>query len=475
MASAVAIVGTLLGCIITIVVFAIIADPTRVEQSGGNLPAAVPWSFILPHAGNIRNLFIEIRARYGDVVRIHFPFRGWLYLALGNDASRWFHSASTKKLDDPSLLVQNWLPTFPDQLPQDETSKIIIKSMNLGFNDGVLATLKSVLRKRVIEWESICKTGGTCDCFEQGEQMVLDVNTKMMFGDDWDEKDLADYKWAFLISDPGTWITNPVNLMLPFLGRDLRNRANKVLVDTTTRQAQKHVEKGLRPNECSLDFFLQELAPSVDKPAYHAWHLEMASFVTTANASSWLLIHLADDPSLQRRVREEIESIVPKDADLTIDHLSQMAFMESLAREVIRTHLPTAAARMAVSELEYEGLRIPKGSVVAFPHVSVHYSEDNYEDPFAFKPDRFLGGERKDELEISENIRNCTLLTFGAGRHPCLGMRLAMIELKVLAYEILTQYDLKLSNKVEMPSLKGVGFEKPKASDECSGIPSYFS
>ncbi|KAI8801905.1 hypothetical protein BJ742DRAFT_778780 [Cladochytrium replicatum] len=37
------------------------------------------------------------------------------------------------------------------------------------------------------------------------------VNTKMIFGDDWDEKDLEEYKWAFVISDPGNWITNPVN------------------------------------------------------------------------------------------------------------------------------------------------------------------------------------------------------------------------------------------------------------------------
>ncbi|KAI8801902.1 cytochrome P450 [Cladochytrium replicatum] len=458
------IIATLVVSLITIIAVAIIADPTRVEPSGDNLPPVVPWSFILLRGRNMRDLFIAVRAKYGDIVRIHVPFRGWLFLALGSKASRWYHSASTKELNDIGLLVRHWMPTFPDRLPPAETLKILTKSLSLDFYQGILKTLRSVLKQRVVEWESTSKAGGSYDCFDQGQKMVLDVNTKMMFGDDWDEKDLEDYKWAFIIGDPGTWIVNPINLYFPFLGRGLRKRANKVLVETTVRQAQKHVDKGLRPNECSLDFFLQELAPNVQKPAFHAWSLEMASFVTTANASSWLLFHLADDPSLQRRVREEIESVVPKDAELTLEHLNRMVFMESLAREVIRVHMTGMSTRMAISDLEYEGVRIPKDSVVVYPHVMVHYSDDIYEDPFIFMPDRFLGGGQKEELEISENVRSCTLLTFGAGRHPCLGMRLAMIELKVLAYEILTKYDMKLVNKVEMPALKGVGFERPKNS-----------
>ncbi|KAI8814655.1 hypothetical protein BJ742DRAFT_892631 [Cladochytrium replicatum] len=170
--------------------------------------------------------------------------------------------------------------------------------------------------------------------------MVLNVNTK-----------------ALIICDPGTWITNPINLAFPVLGRDFRKRDNRVLVFTTMRQAQKRVDKSLRPNEC-------------DFPA----------------RSRYFWLKLANDLSLQRRVRQEIESVVPNGADLTIEHFNRMPFMESL--EVIHTQLPNMATRMTVSEIECEGVRVPNGSVVAFSHVTVHYSEGKLPRPVCVQAGR---------------------------------------------------------------------------------------
>ncbi|KAI8802920.1 cytochrome P450 [Cladochytrium replicatum] len=193
---------------------------------------------------------------------------------------------------------------------------------------------------------------------------------------------------------------------------------------------------------------------------WQGWSLLMGSFVTTAYTFAWLIHHMASDPELQQRVRAEIESVVPKDTHLTLEHISKMHLMDSLVREVIRMHQHGPMGRAAQADIKFGEFDIPKGTAIAMALPAIHFNDENFVEAAKFKPDRFLNEEG--QFDAADKVRSCTLTVFGAGRHPCLGMRLATTELKVFTYELLSKYDLVMANNPPTPVTLGMGFDEPK-------------
>jgi cytochrome P450 len=75
----------------------------------------------------------------------------------------------------------------------------------------------------------------------------------------------------------------------------------------------------------------------------------------------------------------------------------------------------TASARIAATDVEVDGVRIPAGTFLTMMFASANT------DPAAFGPDA-------DRFDITAN-RPATVLTFGAGIHHCLGSVLARVEM----------------------------------------------
>ncbi|KAI8811243.1 cytochrome P450 [Cladochytrium replicatum] len=462
-ASTIAVLATVAVSVLTILgVVLLLFDTTKPKRRAPdgkilNLPPSVPWTFILPRIGNVRQLLVDIKRYYGDLSYIHFPFRGSMLLALGNDAAHWFHRELKDFLSPTSL----WDPKFPETMEPSDVIRLIVRSLNQEFYKRVHSSLIVLLRTRVEEWADRCDKGETFDVFQEAHNMVLDVNTKVMFGDDWDEKELAEFKESFVFSDPAHYFGDPLNILFPSRGSEIRQKWNKILFDASLRQAQKHLDNGPKPAESSVDFFLgQGLRPT--KAAILSCTMELSSYTTTGSAASWLLYHLADSEDIRKRARAELEAVIPAGEGLSIEQLPKLHFIDSIVREIIRVHLVGVGLRKASDELQYKSMDIPKDSAIVFMHSSTHHESDIFENPFEFKPDRFLDYNK--EFNGMDYVRESKLLAFGAGKHPCVGMRLATTELKIMTYELLMNYDLKLTNEPVLPPLPGMGFEVPKNS-----------
>ncbi|KAI8807617.1 cytochrome P450 [Cladochytrium replicatum] len=455
--------ATILVTVITLITLAVLFDPSKPKpynREGGrlHLPPVVPWSFIFLRFRKIPSLLYDIQRHYGELVSIHIPFKGTFVLAVGKNSSKWFFNSPTKDLHDLGAIINQWIPKFPEHLSPVESNKLIQRSLTNQFYENIIRSFQMNLHDRIAEWAEASQNGWSFDALTEGSKLVLDINAKVILGDDWDPKEFARFKKAFLICEPFVWASNIVYLTFPFLGHKKRNEANKVLVETVTCHAQKHLDKGLEPNKFSLDFFLSE--KSLGEAACQSWALLISSYTTTSFTFSWLLYHLAADKELQQRVRAEIDSIVPKGVkQLKQEHLSKMHLMDSITREIVRMHHHGPMGRCAMADLKVGEFDIPKGSIVTMPFASIHFSEDNFEQATVFKADRFLNEDG--EFDTGDKVRTCKLLVFGAGRHPCLGMRLAATELKVFAYELISKYDLILANNPPKPVVIGMGFENP--------------
>jgi cytochrome P450 len=146
--------------------------------------------------------------------------------------------------------------------------------------------------------------------------------------------------------------------------------------------------------------------------------LLVAGHETTASELAWAFERLARTPDVLRRLTNEI------DAD-------DEAYLTATIHETLRRRpvIPNAAPRLAKEPVEIGGFRYPEGVVLIPNAYLIHHDPDIYPDPYAFRPERFLG----------ESPGTYTWIPFGGGRRRCLGASFAMLEMKIVLRAVLSR------------------------------------
>jgi len=95
-------------------------------------------------------------------------------------------------------------------------------------------------------------------------------------------------------------------------------------------------------------------------------------------------------------------------------------------------------------DFELDGIKIPKGTSVSFVPGAIHYDPDIWPDPEKFDPERFTA-------ENKANRHPYAWMPFGQGPRNCIGMRLALLEMKVAVAAILQKFNLVRCEKTVFP------------------------
>ena len=98
----------------------------------------------------------------------------------------------------------------------------------------------------------------------------------------------------------------------------------------------------------------------------------LAGFETSATTIRWALALLADHPDVQRRLQEEIDSVVPRDRLPSLDDKQKLPYMEAAILEIMRfkTLAPLGVPHITMCDTEVVGHFIPKGTMVSSLHIS---------------------------------------------------------------------------------------------------------
>ena len=161
---------------------------------------------------------------------------------------------------------------------------------------------------------------------------------------------------------------------------------------------------------------------------------------TTSGTAAWTLIELLKHPDVMARVDDELGELYADGAEVSYQALRAMPLLESSVKEALRLHPPLILLlRVAKQELEVEGVAIHAGQMVAAsPSVSNRLPED-FPEPDAFRPDRYLEPLEEDRLNP------WTWIPFGAGRHRCVGQAFAMMQLKAIFSVLLLDWEFELA------------------------------
>ncbi|XP_043789878.1 probable cytochrome P450 12a5, mitochondrial isoform X2 [Apis laboriosa] len=158
----------------------------------------------------------------------------------------------------------------------------------------------------------------------------------------------------------------------------------------------------------------------------------------TVNSEAFLLYHLAKNPRTQRKVYDEIISVLSNDnSSFTEKSLKNMPYLKACIQETLRLHpaIPYIT-RLLPKTISLHGYTIPKGTFVIMANQITSQREENFEDPFKFWPERWLSNSSKEDVHFS-------YLPFGHGIRSCLGKNMAEAKMMLLTAKLVRQFRIE--------------------------------
>jgi len=141
---------------------------------------------------------------------------------------------------------------------------------------------------------------------------------------------------------------------------------------------------------------------------------------------------LAAHPRVAEKLLEEIEDIDCRSADL--DHVACLPYLDAVVKEGMRIASGASGifiTRRTVADMTLMGYRIPKGTALFVPPNRWMDSEEEWGDPEAFRPERWINGEVDPRTFF---------LGFSFGARECPGQKLALMEINLALIKLVQRY-----------------------------------
>jgi cytochrome P450 family 3 subfamily A len=154
--------------------------------------------------------------------------------------------------------------------------------------------------------------------------------------------------------------------------------------------------------------------------------------VTSALTSAAYL--LAIHPDVQDKLIQEISEYFKGNPESTLNDAIELPYLDMVVSEVLRMYPPfTRTARECEKECVLGGYTIPAGMYIDIPIYYLHHHPAYWTDPYVFNPERFSS-------ENKSKIQPFTYLPFSDGPRNCIGMRFALMEIKMVLIQILRRH-----------------------------------
>lgn len=170
----------------------------------------------------------------------------------------------------------------------------------------------------------------------------------------------------------------------------------------------------------------------------------LAGSDTTATALTWLAFCLVTNLDVQEKLIAEIDNDLHGEKP-NYDNVFKLQYLDMVLSETLRLYSPvTRSNRQVVHDTVICGKTLPGGVSVTFPISGMHRLPEFWPEPEKFNPDRFSS-------ENKTKINRFAYLPFGLGPRNCVGMRLALFEVKMAIVALLQRYKITPSDKLQNP------------------------
>jgi cytochrome P450 len=373
--------------------------------------------------------------RWGDMFTIRLPVGPPIVLVSHPDAVRdvfmgddeALHGGEANGVLGP-LLGQHSILLL-DEAPHERERRLLLPAFHGERLTAYGATIAQVADEVLRDWQP----GRALRTQDEMQRITLDVILRLVFGASTPAE--IDALRTLLLG----WlrsVTSPL-LLWPRLQVDLgrwspwgRALALRRRVDAHLREA---IARRRRDNTARGTDVLSMLVEARDDAGHpmrdeqivdEMLTLLVAGHETTATSLSWTLWRLLSEPAVLARARDE--ALAAKGSD----------YLDATIKETLRLNpiIPDVGRRLT-RPMRIGDWDLPAGVAVAPCIYLTHRRPDVWPDAERFDPERFLGARPKPY----------EFFPFGGGVRRCLGMALALVEMRIVLSRLLVRVDVQLA------------------------------
>ncbi|MEU7852535.1 cytochrome P450 [Nonomuraea sp. NPDC049141] len=385
-------------------------------------------------------LMRRVREECGAVGEFRLAGRPVVLLS-GAEANEFFFRAPDEELDQAEA-YPFMTPIFGegvvfDATPEQRREALHNQALKGSFLKGHAATIAAEVERMVASWEE----EGEIDLLDWFAELTIYTSSACLIGKRFREQ--LDRRFAELYHDleQGTdalAYVDPYADIDSFRRRDAARAQLVTLVEgiMAARSGPAGEDRDLLDVLMSLGRF------SADQITGMFISMMFAGHHTTSGTAAWTLIELLRNPDVLREVVAELDGLYADGSEVSFQALREIPLLESAVKEALRLHPPLILLlRVAKSEQEVLGHRIPAGTMVGCGLAVSNRIAADFPRPDAFDPARYAK-PREEDL-----VNRWTWVPFGAGRHRCVGANFAMIQLKAIFSVLLRDWEFALAQE----------------------------
>jgi len=315
-----------------------------------------------------------------------------------------------------------------------------------GYAGTMVAFTNEWLERWEREWPALIAAGQHVDLHAEAMQLTLSIVSKALYNADM-RRD------ARSISEVGSAVANMYRLItLPFAEqliklplpvsrqfRAARDRLDKLMYGLIAERRASQEDKG---DLLSMLLMAQDNEGdggqmSDTQIRDEILTLFLAGHETTANALSWTWYLLASNPGAERRLFEEVDSVLGGREPLA-DDVESLRYTYAVFAESMRLYPPAwAMGRTPKEPFELGGYRIPAGVICFISQWLMHRDPRFWPEPKRFLPERWLTPDTERP--------KFAYFPFGAGPRLCVGERFAWMEGVLILARVAQRWRFRLA------------------------------
>ncbi|GMY26657.1 sterol 14-demethylase [Fagus crenata] len=417
-------------------------------------PVVKTWPLIGGLVRFMKGPIVMLREEYpklGSVFTLNLANKKITFL-IGPEVSAHFFKAPESDLSQQEVYQFN-VPTFGpgvvfdvDYSVRQEQFRFFTESLRVNKLKGYVDQMVTEAEEYFSKWGD----SGEVDLKYELEHLIILTASRCLLGREVRDKLFADVSALFHDLDNGML---PISVIFPYLpipAHRRRDRARKKLSEIFANIIASRKHAGKSENDmlqCFIDSKYKDGRPTTELEVTGL--LIAALFAgqhTSSITSTWTGAYLLSHKKYLSAVLEEQKNLMQKHGN-KVDHdiLSEMDTLYRSIKEALRLHPPlimllrSSHSDFSVTTRDGKEYDIPKGHIVATSPAFANRLPHIFQEPDRYDPDRFAIGREEDKA-----AGTFSYISFGGGRHGCLGEPFAYLQIKAIWSHLLRNFELEL-------------------------------
>lgn len=388
-------------------------------------------------------LLERAHAQCGDVAAFHVVGKDMVLLT-GPAAQELFFRAPDEQLS-PREAYQMMVPVFGAGVAYDNEPKRMMEQLHMllpALQDKRMRTYGEIVVSEVAEMTAGWGDEGVVDFYEFCQVLTNFTSSHCLLGPEFRRELTREFSQVYHDLErsiiPLVYISP--NLPIPTFRK--RDRARARLGEMVSSIIERRRASG----KAGEDFLQTLMEAKYEDGGALSDHeitgmLVAAMFAghhTSSVTTAWTMFELLQHPAEMAKVVAEIDAVTLKDPQMTFASTRELVVTEAAVKEALRIHPPLFILLRAVQhDFEVMGYTIPKGAWTIVSPLIAHQQDDVFKAASEFDPSRYLPGRQEDK-------RPFAYISFGGGRHKCMGNSFALLQVKTIFAKLLAEYEFEL-------------------------------